>query len=178
MDSKNQHHGSNNSKEMHAKQDAEISQTLDGIKNKILVLAIVLAFISLGTIPSANGQPNIIGETYGGIDYCSLCHENQVLLWEGSSHSKAFNGEAFQEQWEKLDSPTSCLSCHTTGFEEEDSSYIFEDVTCEACHGPGDTMNIDGSVDLCAGCHSDPYPTFEEWKMSGPSQNRTARRPR
>ncbi|MFC1857202.1 iron-sulfur cluster carrier protein MrpORP [Thermodesulfobacteriota bacterium] len=39
MDSKNQHHGSNSSKEMHAKQDAEISQTLDGIKSKILVMS-------------------------------------------------------------------------------------------------------------------------------------------
>ena len=39
MNSKNRHHGSNSSKEMHAKQDAEISQTLNSIKSKILVMS-------------------------------------------------------------------------------------------------------------------------------------------
>ena len=30
-------------------------------------------------------------------------------------------------------------------------------------------MNLDTSVELCAECHTYPYPTYEEWKTSGPS---------
>jgi hypothetical protein len=89
--------------------------------------------------------------------------------WLVSSHAEAFTDPEFQEEWEAQSSPNSCLNCHTTGYDEATGVYVSEGVTCEQCHGPGDTMNRDISPEFCGSCHSDPYPTFEEWKSSGPS---------
>ncbi|UCD44233.1 MAG: hypothetical protein JSV27_08840 [Candidatus Bathyarchaeota archaeon] len=87
----------------------------------------------------------------------------------GSSHDLAFRDPLFQEEWKAQGSPASCLSCHTTGFDEDENSYKYEGVTCEQCHGPGNTMNGNVSEELCGTCHSYTYPTYEEWKNSGPS---------
>jgi len=89
--------------------------------------------------------------------------------WLVSSHAGAFTDPEFQEEWEAQGSPSSCLNCHTTGYDEVTEVYVGEGVTCEQCHGPGDTMNRDTSPELCGSCHSGPYPTYEEWKSSGPS---------
>ncbi len=34
-------------------------------------------------------------------------------------------------------------------------------------------MRVDRSVQLCATCHTDPYPTYEEWLKSGPGHSQT-----
>jgi predicted CXXCH cytochrome family protein len=108
-------------------------------------------------------------EDYMGIGYCATCHIEPMMDWIESPHLNAFSDPEFQEEYEALGFPESCLSCHTTGFDEEDGTYVYQGVTCEECHGPGDTMNLDTSPELCANCHSGPYPTYEEWKDSGPS---------
>jgi len=61
--------------------------------------------------------------------------------------------------------PYTCGSCHTTGYSPEGNqmgleglvgTWAFENVQCEACHGPGGTMHghIDTSAELCGSCHS------------------------
>lgn len=130
-------------------------------------LIIFFLFISM-SVAVVLGDPEG-AENYKGTGYCLSCHVKPMVDWIPSPHSKAFSDPEFQEEYLKLGSPESCLSCHTTGFDEEDGTFVYEGVTCEECHGPGDTMNLDTSPELCANCHSGPYPTYEEWKDSGPS---------
>lgn len=108
------------------------------------------------------------GQVYRGPSYCLQCHPDEKAKWDESRHAIAYNEPNFQSQWRELGSPTSCLKCHTTGYNELDGTYTAKGVTCEQCHGLGDTMSLDKSVNLCAKCHTDPYPTYNEWLQSGP----------
>ncbi len=109
------------------------------------------------------------GEDYRGPGYCLDCHVDPMEDWLGSPHYQATSDPKFQEEMERLGSPASCLSCHTTGFEEMEGTFAYEGISCEECHGPGDTMNRNTSSELCGRCHSGPFPTYEEWIRSGPS---------
>lgn len=142
-------------------------------KARVLLLVLLLApsFIVLGSSSSASpsalvGSEAGDGESFQGPEYCSSCHSRQASEWSESPHALAYEDQKFLDEWKNLNSPVSCLRCHTTGFNPTEGTFKFEGVTCEQCHGPGDTMEIDESVELCATCHSDPYPTFEEWRSS------------
>ena len=80
---------------------------------------------------------------YTGNKGCK-CHLSPGV-WEGDEwkqidHSKAF--KRLQTDEEKKD--PKCLKCHTTGyggkFKNPKETYL-EDVTCEACHGPGEAYS-------------------------------------
>lgn len=134
----------------------------------ILVLLILVFFTQLITIVSfgVNSQSSY---DYKGTSYCVVCHPIEFEEWFGSPHSQGYSNPKFQETWVEIGSPEGCLNCHVTGYDEDSKDYIVTDITCEECHGPGDTMNRDTSAELCGKCHSGPYPTYEEWRDSGPS---------
>jgi predicted CXXCH cytochrome family protein len=106
---------------------------------------------------------------YAGPEACANCHTEIHEEWEVSRHARAFSSPIFQQNWEELGSQFSCLECHTTGFDAATSSYAFEGVTCESCHGPFQTghpaqpMPITPDAELCATCHE---TTTNEWKAS------------
>ena len=133
-----------------------------------ILFAFTLAMLLLLDGSLVYGEP-IEGEEYQGKWYCLDCHAGQMVEWLGSPHSQAYENPEFRESWEALGSPEECLSCHTTGFDVESGTFREEGVTCEVCHGPGDTMNGDVPVELCGSCHTYPFPTYDEWKESGPS---------
>ncbi len=126
----------------------------------------VFIFIALGTcmVYGADTNPT----NYQGAGYCVECHPQQAEAWDESPHATSFTNTEFQTTWKELGSPEDCVSCHVTGYVEGEG-YAISSVSCEACHGPGSNMKIDKSVNLCASCHTYPYPTYEEWKQSGPS---------
>ena len=130
--------------------------------NKLLFL-IIFTFI----IIFIRAKVNIINanepENYQGVSYCVECHPSESAEWGGSPHSKSYNSIKFQEDWALLGSPESCVSCHVTGYNEDTESFALPEITCEECHGPGDSMIRDTSVELCGECHSGPYPTYEDW---------------
>lgn len=132
-----------------------------------LLAVLLLASLTPVYITMADSQND--EEEYRGPVYCLDCHVEPMEDWLGSPHDRASRDPRFQEEMEKLGSPASCLSCHTTGFDEEEGTYEYDGVACEECHGPGDTMNRDVSSELCGSCHSGPFPTYEEWRRSGPS---------
>jgi hypothetical protein len=107
-------------------------------------------------------------EEYFGAGYCTECHPTQSKQWSNSAHTKGYSNPDFQKVWSDLGQNVECLDCHTTGYDTETEKYELVEVQCEECHGPGDTMNIDRSPELCGECHSGPYPTYEEWASSGP----------
>jgi hypothetical protein len=109
---------------------------------------------------------------YQGASYCFKCHPLESAEWAGSPHAKSYSSSKFQEEWASLGSPESCVSCHVTGFDEDTEGFALPEITCEECHGPGDSMIRDTTVELCGKCHSGPYPTYEEWSDSGPSHGK------
>lgn len=96
------------------------------------------------------------GHTYIGTKTCGMCHKSekqgeQLKIWQGSKHSKAFEtlktAEADNIAKEKgfktkAVETEECLKCHATGYNLDASmlgkKFKVEDgVQCETCHGPG-----------------------------------------
>jgi len=93
---------------------------------------------------------------YVGAKRCGMCHKKasqgeQLKIWEGSAHAKAFKTLQTKEadkiaadkglKTKAAESPE-CLKCHVTGYGEDaslfESKFSMEDgVQCETCHGPG-----------------------------------------
>ncbi len=93
---------------------------------------------------------------YIGVKRCGMCHKKadqgeQLKIWEGSAHSKAFQTLQTKEadkiaadkglKTKAAESPE-CLRCHVTGHGEDaslfDSKFNMEDgIQCESCHGAG-----------------------------------------
>ncbi|MCW4051030.1 MAG: cytochrome c3 family protein [Candidatus Bathyarchaeota archaeon] len=147
--------------------DTNSPKIIKSTKVIFFILTITFLMVIIATV-----TVTVMGETseeYMGAGYCAGCHSTESEHWSSSPHADASSNAEFLEDWEELDSSVSCLSCHTTGFDEDTNTFETEGVTCEACHGPGDTMERDTSPELCGECHSGPYPTYEEWKDSGPS---------
>ncbi len=131
----------------------------------LLFVTLIAVLVILNGSIAAKGQSDF---EYGGVEFCSGCHPGEVTQWRNSQHANAYTDPRFQKEWLKLGSPTSCVSCHVTGFNQSSDSYIFKGVTCEQCHGPGMTMTINATSTFCGSCHSGLFPTYGEWVRSGP----------
>jgi hypothetical protein len=107
--------------------------------------------------------------TYAGSSACGNCHKDIHPEWSSTRHAQAFSSPIFQRDWSELSKQTSCLQCHTTGFNAQSGAYSEEGVSCEACHGPfqpnhpAAPMPIKPDADLCSTCHKG---TTDEWHAS------------
>jgi hypothetical protein len=88
---------------------------------------------------NVTGEPQI----YMGSSDCIKCHKKltayHVDFWAESkfkSFDKVKNAKDFIEGDENY--RKQCHKCHTTGYNEKTGEYSEENVTCEACHGPGE----------------------------------------
>jgi hypothetical protein len=90
-------------------------------------------------------QFNVTGEPqiYVGSSICIKCHKKltayHVDFWAQSkfkTFEKVKTAKDFVEGDESY--RRQCLKCHTTGYNEKTNEYNEENVTCEACHGPGE----------------------------------------
>ena len=114
-------------------------------------------------------QPAQQTGAYAGSQACSTCHEEMHTDWTSTRHAQAFSSPIFQRDWAELSKQTSCLQCHTTGFDAQSGSYVEEGVGCEACHGtfnpqhPAEQMPIEPNAELCQNCHK---TTADEWQAS------------
>jgi predicted CXXCH cytochrome family protein len=121
--------------------------------------------------PAIAAQPvKPAGQTsYAGSSACAKCHDDIHQDWTTTRHSQAFSSPIFQRDWSELKNNTTCLECHTTGYNPSDGTYAEEGVTCESCHGPfqedhpAKQMPIKPDAELCANCHKS---TTDEWKAS------------
>jgi len=106
---------------------------------------------------------------YAGSEKCAICHQEIHKTWSSTLHSQAFSSPIFQEDWVKQNSSSSCLECHTTGYDPKTGKYVEAGVTCESCHGPLQPdhplsqMPIIPDYTLCANCHK---TTTDEWRAS------------
>jgi len=126
----------------------------------------------------------------GQLPVCGNCHASHQALWATAKHSKA---------WADLQAsghagPT-CYACHSVNSLGNDTmatpanGYIgsaterYQDVQCEACHGPGENHVNNPEVvanrpipsayvavgvnTSCSGCHTGEHnPFVEEWSQS------------
>lgn len=88
---------------------------------------------------------NVSGERqiYIGSITCMKCHKKltafHVNEWTGNkfiTFEKMKQAKDYMEGDENY--RKQCLKCHTTGYNEKTGEYAEENVTCEACHGPGE----------------------------------------
>ena len=94
----------------------------------------------------ADGDPTE-GATYLGGKSCKKCHMKQHRTWRKMKHAKAWETlpEKYRAADQKDDDGRVCMSCHVTGWGQQDrggfkdptSSEKLLGVQCEACHGPG-----------------------------------------
>jgi predicted CXXCH cytochrome family protein len=159
----------------------------------VLALA-ATACVKDNTSPGGGTQPAISASFvgYSNADTkqttCGNCHVLKQQTWSQTGHAKA---------WSDLQASghanASCNKCHTTNgatnIGEDSAGYFaasaasqkyFQDVQCEACHGPGQAhvttpdetqpiayfVSYDSTKGVgCGECHSGPphNPFFEDW---------------
>jgi hypothetical protein len=98
----------------------------------ILAVMVIFSFVDSGDF------------VYVGVKKCKPCHKGErrgqvYEKWLKSAHAHAI--ETLKKKGE--DKNPKCLKCHTTAFEAggykkgDPDAARFEEVQCEACHGPG-----------------------------------------
>jgi predicted CXXCH cytochrome family protein len=147
-------------------------------RHKVLYIILIIALFTLiGGLIGVSGvvraaapeKPDTQAQGYAGSQACAMCHKEVHQNWVDTRHASAFSSPIFQRDWSKLGSQTSCLACHTTGFDPASGSYAEEGVACEACHGPFQPthpqtqMPITPDAELCSTCHK---TTTDEWRAS------------
>jgi predicted CXXCH cytochrome family protein len=141
---------------------------------KLKKLWIVAGMVVLVILPMAtmnvfaqDDVESVQEDTETAVQDCAECHLDSVIDWQVSPHAQSFTSELFQTLWT---GDTTCLSCHTTGYQAYNGEYTHAAVSCEACHGqtpanhPDEPIATSPGVEVCADCHT---TTFAEWETSG-----------
>ncbi len=88
---------------------------------------------------------------------CQTCHPREREHWATTAHARAYQTLVARNKT----SDASCLACHTTGFgASREPGARFENVQCEACHGPGEghpdpRKGLEGAEEHeCRVCHN------------------------
>jgi formate-dependent nitrite reductase cytochrome c552 subunit len=138
----------------------------------LLIIGLMVAFTD-PTSASPVSQPRTLTQTVAFQEQtptCQSCHPDQYAAWKGTPHANATLDPIFHDQFAKVKDQSTCLACHTTGFEKSSGKFLSEGVTCEACHGPYKeghpnkiTMQLPMASETCKVCHA---ATFAEWEQS------------
>ena len=93
--------------------------------------------------------------TYVGSEVCARCHAYAYHVWKRTKHATPFEAEE-----------RGCLDCHGTGYGFEMEAVAEKDisnnVSCEACHGPGKQHSMQPEaavykplpITVCDSCHT------------------------
>jgi hypothetical protein len=117
---------------------------------------------------------------YVGAATCAGCHGATYATWSQSAHAGALQTLSAIG----MGSNSSCLGCHTVGYDtavadggyDEQQVERLAGVQCETCHTAGSGhaathaggLPSDASTALCGDCHDGPHhPTLTEWSVSG-----------
>jgi len=128
--------------------------------NTIVIFLLVILGISIASLHIVTSGP----QEYTGPESCKKCHAENYEEWEKSKHATAYSDLVASKAFQENGAPF-CFMCHTTGYDPATQTYVFEGVTCELCHGPGQTMRVNKEV--CAQCHTGTHhPTADEFSLS------------
>lgn len=122
-----------------------------------------------GSFYSAQAE-NIV-KTYIGSEPCKECHESEYENFTTYAKKyKSFKSVKIREKGLTDQELKKCFECHTTGygkpggFKSEVETPHLKNLSCEACHGPGnihaeteDPEDIKGSLSVkeCEVCHDE-----------------------
>lgn len=105
---------------------------------------------------------------------CGACHkETPVSMNTNNTESSV----SFADFWVKEGMPNNCLSCHVTGYDATNNTWVSDGITCEACHGvipenhPDAVASTVMAADNCVTCHTDDRFDWGKWKDSVHFQN-------
>lgn len=141
-------------------------------------------------LPNNEAGPPPTTASYVDNAECAGCHGAINTTWAGTPHASAFPVPYSGGNPE-------CKPCHTTGAGVPsifpatgydvltDQPAYLQNITCQACHGPGSehiaasnpkaTIGLVLNSTLCGACHngeamglaSTHHPTYNEWAISG-----------
>lgn len=137
-----------------------------------LCFALPMGFITIAAVQAQSADEELPAQ-----EQCGDCHESIQKHWSESTHAQAVTDVEFVDAWHEKGSPEDCLSCHSSGFDEEAGEWLQEGVTCSVCHYPASdnhpeaVMPTDISSRLCGTCHID---TYSEWEISTHGQEELA----
>ncbi len=143
-------------------------------------------YIGIGSITVGVGMyAPAVTPYYKGAEACAACHSNssmpQYTGWSQTKHAQAFADLMTSDH-----ASSACFPCHTVGYDaisgnggyDESPITRFENVQCEACHGPASehvasngadvsTLTVSLADSVCTGCHQGSYhPYQEDWSQS------------
>jgi len=134
---------------------------------------------------------------YVGSKKCAECHKEHYVDWKGSAHNKIIQPAVAKRphrtiqadfslkspyrnfelkdgkwvighRWKQRSNFKLCAGCHSTGVDAYTESWVELNISCESCHGPGQThskkplvsnivnpsrLSRDRSIDICLSCH-------------------------
>jgi len=143
--------------------DPEVKAMIDEYNNEIVAL--------YSGVNESTAEPSTPVEMKASS--CEPCHPEPYNQWQASDHTKAY--DTLVERSKQFD--PSCLSCHTTRFEQPGGFSMKElqpelmNIQCESCHGnaEGHLSSMEPMpvavppVSNCIECHTeDRCPGFEE----------------
>ncbi len=134
-----------------------------------LLVGIISMVLTVGFVSAAPVSQGVQPEDPVGDETCKECHLDITDSWSHSPHANAFDDTVFQQRWEGMGNPGTCLVCHTTNYQATLNTFTVGGVSCEACHGevkaghPPEVVPIRADTDYCGTCHT---TTLQEWRLT------------
>lgn len=134
-----------------------------------LLVGIISMVLTVNFVSAAPTVKDTQPEDPVGDETCKVCHLDITESWSDSPHAHAFDDSVFQQRWEGMGKPGTCLVCHTTNYQATLNTYSVGGVSCEACHGevktghPPEVVPIRADTDYCGTCHT---TTLQEWRLT------------
>lgn len=163
-----------------------------------VVLALTALFACL-TWVNVRAQEGIPPQSSTPSD-CAKCHSDVYDAWRLGAHSEARTGHVLGESTncmachKEIPIPTSnstsgsqfpamqgqtstCMTCHTTGYDPETGKWKADGVTCDSCHSPmpanhpEEPAPVHKETEICKTCHTNERFGWKSWQTSAHYQN-------
>ncbi len=138
----------------------------------ILLLGVFIYFVGIPALMRSQmagmmDWPQPVGGhgEYQGATYCATCHPQQFAEWKESLMAMATTESRFEPRFKQLSwamTREQCFECHAPLQNRE------EGISCEVCHGPGQTMKV--VEEVCFGCHQSQMEAGTQTMLSTPAE--------
>jgi len=148
------------------------------IRFERIIIALMFALLFAGvTLVAVSAQDENPPQPLVDSSDCGTCHTEFEMSWQNGAHGKSSSNPKFTAAWQQQGSPSACLACHVTGYDEISGKWETEGVSCLACHTdsagehPKTSMTVNTEPGACGTCHVDTRFGWNEWQDSAHYQN-------